>query len=440
MALLQSILTMFRHGVAPLPPSGTTVSGAVTPPKSLLKTVAITGLVVAFCVWMARNNYKESQKANAEQAKSSMVSPAPPDTNPLLGLIKEKNAAQGLAAMQMELQRQEQQQEAAHEAGQQGVVGKIFSGKGYGEAGSQGTAGAGAATQADQRIQQERERAAEAAAKEAERLRQARFTPGRMIDPDAGTEVARTASAPSPRPPDNPGAAPSPQVPPAAAGSSVAKEKASVVNRSDCLDKTDSGERLYAICEGSQIMAIGSIRMNGDFAGPALAVLDQDVSSRDRQHLLLPKGTQVIGTAAQVDKANQQRLQVTFHRILLPDGRGYRLSGAPALEPAGDVALKDKVNRHLMSKFSAAVVMGGLAGFSQAGTGSALTAGGLDMYRQGVSAQLGQTGQQIVQSQMNRPNGVTINEGHMLVIYLSEDLLVPEYRPNVVTTFGGTTK
>jgi type IV secretion system protein VirB10 len=286
-----------------------------------------------------------------------------------------------------------------------------------------------------------RERAIQRAEKERERIWESRFASGLMSAAKNDTPEVGKTDLPATVPPVASVAAggPTPRPTPSAAteqGLSLSTSK-----RRDCLDITDGPEKLYAICEGYKLSAVSAVRLNGDFAGPVEVMLDQDVMSGDRQHLLLPKGTKVFGKAAAVDKAYQQRLSATFHRVLLPNGQGYALAGEPALEPAGDMALRDKVDRHLASKFSAAIILGGLAGFAQAGTGSVLTAGGLDMYRQSLAQQGAMTGQMMVGQQMSRPNGITIREGHAMVIALSEDLHVPEYLPPaVVTTFGGGEK
>ena len=87
-------------------------------------------------------------------------------------------------------------------------------------------------------------------------------------------------------------------------------------------------------------------RLVGDFSGPVNAMVERDQWSNDRQHLLIPKGTRLLGQAAMAERAFQERLAVAFHRMILPDGRGVALSHAVGLDQAGEIALKDKVNRH----------------------------------------------------------------------------------------------
>jgi type IV secretion system protein VirB10 len=156
-------------------------------------------------------------------------------------------------------------------------------------------------------------------------------------------------------------------------------------SRPDCVDSDHGGQRLYALCEGSIIEARLENRLVGDFAGPVNAIVERDVYSRDRQHLLLPKGSRLLGRAARADQAFQERLAVQFHRLLLPDGRGVDLHDAAGLDQAGEMALKDKTNRHIPATIVTSVALGSLAAFSQFGTGSYLNGNGVDLYRQSLA-------------------------------------------------------
>ncbi len=199
--------------------------------------------------------------------------------------------------------------------------------------------------------------------------------------------------------------------------------------RKDCVDRMDGEVKKYALCEGAVLPAISEFRLVGEFAGPVKAEIASDIFSRDGKHILIPRGTIALGDAKRVGTANQRRMDVSFHRMILPDGRGVTLEKMIALDQAGETALSGKVNRHLLSTFGTAAVMGGLAGFSQIGSGSGFTGNGIDAYRQGVASSMSQQGQSILQQGLNRPPEITVPEGKFLMIYLSDDLHLPEFVP-----------
>ena len=90
-------------------------------------------------------------------------------------------------------------------------------------------------------------------------------------------------------------------------------------------------ERIY---EGSFLEAALVSQLSGDFPGPVLALVSVPFYSADRQRILIPRGTRVIGTAAAVGNQDQSRLAVGFHRLILPDGRWIR-SNFTALTKSG---------------------------------------------------------------------------------------------------------
>lgn len=205
----------------------------------------------------------------------------------------------------------------------------------------------------------------------------------------------------------------------------------------DCVDLDGAYYRLYAICEGNIIEARLENRLVGDLAGPVNAMVERNVYSQDREHLLIPKGTRLLGRAAMAEGAFQERLSVEFHRMILPDGRGLDLHHAVGLDQAGEIALKDKTNHHIPATVATTVALGSLAAFSQFGTGGYLNGNGLDMYRQSLAMQAGQSGQQILGRNLSRPPTITVREGHPVEIYLNTDIHLPEFTPESNLNSGG---
>jgi len=275
-------------------------------------------------------------------------------------------------------------------------------------------------------------------AAERERMHKSLFaSPVVLVAEDAGSSTPAIPSAPA-----------QPSAPPAGAAVSASESaavapptKPSEKHRNDCVDGEQDGEKVWAKCEGDFIDLVLNNRLTGDFTGPVVATVSEDVYSRDRQHLLLPKGTRVLGRAEKVGDQNQSRLAVRFHRILFNNGRGYELT-SPGLDQAGDAALKaDHINRHLLATFTTSIAMAALAGFATVGTGNYYNASGADMYRQGVAQNLSmQAQQQASQNMSRRMPTIEVDEGHPIKLYLEQDLLLPEYpatMPSIQSNFGG---
>lgn len=190
----------------------------------------------------------------------------------------------------------------------------------------------------------------------------------------------------------------------------------------------------YTLLEGTIIEAVLTNRLEGSFSGPVNCQTTTDVYSHDRQHLLIPRGSRVLGEARRVEEDDQQRLAVVFHRLILPDGYSVSFDRMAGLDQGGATGLKDKVNHHYASTFGTSVALGLLAGLSVYGTGSALTAGGADMYRQGVASQVGRDSTRILDRQLNRLPAITIREGTRVKILLAGDLSLPGWLSHLPTS------
>lgn len=185
--------------------------------------------------------------------------------------------------------------------------------------------------------------------------------------------------------------------------------------------------KTYILFEGAILETVLLNRLDGDFAGSIECLVTNDIYSHDRQHLLIPSGTKVLGEAKRVDSFGQTRLAVAFHRLIMPDGYSVSLDQFKGMNQIGDTGLRDKVNNHYLKIFGASLAVGTIGGIAEAGSGGVLTQSGTQSIQQGVGQSLGQTSQRILDKFLNILPTVTIREGHRVKIYLSGDLALPDY-------------
>ena len=192
-------------------------------------------------------------------------------------------------------------------------------------------------------------------------------------------------------------------------------------------DDPPGWERVY---EGTMLDAVLVTQLSGDFPGPVLAMVSVPLYSADRQRVLVPRGSRVIGTAQAVAGRDQERLAVGFHRLILPDGRFVALQFA-GLNQVGESALRDQVNRHYWSMFFAAGGVGLISGLTLYNTNP--LAGGRDAFQAGVGQGLGQASTRILDRFLNRLPTITIRAGHRLRIWMTADVLIPTTQAQGVT-------
>jgi type IV secretion system protein TrbI len=186
--------------------------------------------------------------------------------------------------------------------------------------------------------------------------------------------------------------------------------------------------KTYVLFEGTILETVLINRLDGGFAGPIECLLSTDAYSNDRQHLLIPAGSKLLGETKKVDTFGQTRLAVVFHRVLMPDGYSVSLDQFKGLNQAGDVGLRDQVNNHYLRIFGVSLAIGTLGAVAEGGTAGALTASGSDLMRQGFAQSTAQSSAQILDRFLNIMPTITIREGHRVKVYLSGDLALPDYR------------
>ena len=208
-----------------------------------------------------------------------------------------------------------------------------------------------------------------------------------------------------------------PAVPAATAASAMAQDY-SVPARLEVPQDPPGWERIY---EGSFLEAVLATQLTGDFPGPVLAVVAIPFYSADRQRILVPRGTRVIGTAQAVTNQDQARLGVGFHRLIYPDGSWVSLQFS-GLNQLGEGALKDQVDRHYFSMFAAVGAVGVLSGLTAAGGNP--YEGGTASMRSAAGQGLGQAATRILDRFLNRLPNITIRAGHRLRVWFTSDVLV----------------
>lgn len=243
------------------------------------------------------------------------------------------------------------------------------------------------------------------------------------------SQILQTLPMPQPVPPGPPVSGSGHQV-----GTTAAEEEEKKVSDSASKQISPTPSTLnvaqgknYVIFEGTILETVLLNRLSGDFTGPVECLITNDIYSHDRQHVLIPSGTKVLGEAKRVEAFGQTRLAVAFHRLIMPDGYFVSLDQFKGMNQIGDTGLRDQVNNHYLKIFGASLAVGAIGGIAEAGSGGLLTQSSTQSIQQGIGESLGQTSQRILDKFLNILPTITIREGHRVKIYLSGDLAIPDY-------------
>ncbi|MXO65314.1 TrbI/VirB10 family protein [Altericroceibacterium endophyticum] len=268
-----------------------------------------------------------------------------------------------------------------------------------------------------------RAQAAEAARQRAEQERDAARTSNVFLD-GAGASAANSPLPSLTVAHAIPGAG---LQPPAAPQSNVAGKRAFLEHTSD--PRTASAERLTTpaspniLQAGSIIPAALITGIRSDLPGQITAQVTASVyDSPTGRILLVPQGSRLIGEYDSDIAAGQTRMLLAWDRLILPGGRSITLDRQPAADGAGFAGLQDGVNQHWGILLRAAAIS------TLLGVGAELGADGDDdlirALRRGSQDTINQTGQRIVDRQLNIQPTLTIRPGHPLRVILTRDLIL----------------
>ncbi len=187
----------------------------------------------------------------------------------------------------------------------------------------------------------------------------------------------------------------------------------------------------FVIYEGLTMDAVLMNRLDGDAAGPVKALVSNPVYSHDRQHVLIPEGTIVLGEARKIGSSGfgqQRRLAVVFHRLLMPDGYSVDLDQFHGLDQIGEEGLKDKVDNHYLEIFGTSIALGIIAGAGEISEGGyGVSESGSQAFTNGATASVANSASTVLDRFLQIPPTITIREGHRLKVYFTQDLLLPAY-------------
>jgi type IV secretion system protein VirB10 len=192
----------------------------------------------------------------------------------------------------------------------------------------------------------------------------------------------------------------------------------------------------YVVYEGTVLDTVLMNRLDGDAAGPVKVLVSNPVYSHDRQHVLIPEGTIVLGEARKIGASGfgqQRRMAVVFHRMIMPDGYSVDLDQFQGLNQSGAEGLKDKVNNHYLEIFGMSIALGVIAGAGEIEQGGGtISTSGSQAFATGASASVSQSATSVLDQFLEIPPTITIREGHRVKVYFTQDMLLPAYENHTI--------
>jgi type IV secretory pathway VirB10-like protein len=122
----------------------------------------------------------------------------------------------------------------------------------------------------------------------------------------------------------------------------------------------------YVLFEGTILPAVLTSEVTPDLPGIVTATLRSPVyDSPSGHHLLLPPGTRALGRYETNLANGDSRLLVSWHRLILPDGRFFEIPLSAGADIHGATGLIDRTDRHLGRVFTSTLLLSILSAGAQ---------------------------------------------------------------------------
>jgi type IV secretion system protein VirB10 len=187
----------------------------------------------------------------------------------------------------------------------------------------------------------------------------------------------------------------------------------------------------YAVQAGNIIPASLITGIRSDLPGEITAQVTENVyDSPTGRFILVPQGTRLIGVYDSQVAAGQSRVLLVWTRLIMPNGRSIVLERQTGADAAGYSGLEDQVDNHWATLFKAALLSTLLGVGSELGstTGAGSNGDVITALRRGSSDSLNQTGQKVVQQNLNVQPTLTIRPGFPVRVIVNRDLVLEPYK------------
>jgi type IV secretion system protein TrbI len=206
---------------------------------------------------------------------------------------------------------------------------------------------------------------------------------------------------------------------------------ASVDRRTTSPDRVAAPASSYVVQAGNIIPASLMTGIRSDLPGQLTAQVTENVyDSPGGRVLLIPQGSRLMGAYDSQIAFGQSRLLLVWTRLIMPNGRSLVLERQPGADAAGYAGLEDEVDNHWGSLFKAAALstLLGISSELGAGTDTGNNLGIMQALRRGSSDSFNQTGQKMVQRNLNIQPTLTIRPGYPVRVIVNRDLVLEPYK------------
>ncbi|MBC2857002.1 TrbI/VirB10 family protein [Cetobacterium sp. 2A] len=185
----------------------------------------------------------------------------------------------------------------------------------------------------------------------------------------------------------------------------------------------------YEVKGGTIVPLTLETAINTDIAGDITAVVKRDIyDSKTGSILLIPSGSRVIGKYNSNVSFGQERAQVVFNRITLPNQKSINIGSMKGVDKLGASGVTDKVDSKIAKVFSS-VVMSAILGMGTGAVKNDSEDG--ENWRNdaidGGGTQALNVGNSYANKLLNVQPSLKIRQGYSVGLFIDKDLILEAY-------------
>jgi type IV secretion system protein TrbI len=206
---------------------------------------------------------------------------------------------------------------------------------------------------------------------------------------------------------------------------------APVDRRTTAPDRPSRPASPFVVQAGTIIPAALITGIRSDLPGQITAQVTENIyDSPTGRARLIPQGTRLIGIYDSQVAFGQTRVLLVWTRLIMPNGRSIVLEHQPGADTSGFSGLEDEVDNHWVALFKAALLSTLLGVGSELGStsGTGSNSDVITALRRGSSDSLNQTGQKVVQRNLNIQPTLTVRPGFPVRVIVNRDLVLEPYK------------
>ena len=183
----------------------------------------------------------------------------------------------------------------------------------------------------------------------------------------------------------------------------------------------------FEIKAGTVVPVVLMTDINTDLPGSIRAQVTRPVFDHQQRHLLIPRGTQLLGSYSSMIATGQSRALMAWERLIFPDGRSVQLPGLAGKDLGGATGVRDQVDRHLMRTLGMSVLLAGIGtGFQLASPRSSGSFSreptSKEVFSQQIAMELSRVASKKISQQINIKPTLRVRRGMRLYVYFNRDL------------------